>query len=88
MSAQINYVEILANSAKYGIMIKLWGHSSVGRAFEWHSKGLGFDSPCLHQNKKNRLNSALFRRFSFMVFNNFYYIFVYFVTTNVTIMPK
>ena len=27
----------------------LWGYSSVGRAFEWHSKGQGFDSPYLHQ---------------------------------------
>ena len=27
----------------------LWGHSSVGRALEWHSRGQGFDSPWLHQ---------------------------------------
>ena len=33
---------------KYVTMYWLWGHSSVGRAFEWHSKGQGFDSPCLH----------------------------------------
>ena len=26
-----------------------WGHSSVGRAREWHSRGRGFDSPWLHQ---------------------------------------
>ncbi len=26
-----------------------WGHSSVGRALEWHSRGQGFDSPWLHQ---------------------------------------
>ena len=25
-----------------------WGHSSVGRALEWHSRGQGFDSPWLH----------------------------------------
>src|SRR5690242_3515374 len=25
-----------------------WGHSSVGRAPEWHSGGQGFDSPWLH----------------------------------------
>ena len=25
-----------------------WGISSVGRAFEWHSKGQGFESPILH----------------------------------------
>ncbi len=25
-----------------------WGISSVGRAFEWHSKGQEFDSPMLH----------------------------------------
>jgi hypothetical protein len=24
------------------------GHSSVGRALEWHSRGQGFDSPWLH----------------------------------------
>ena len=28
-----------------------WGHSSVGRALEWHSRGQGFDSPCLHQSE-------------------------------------
>ncbi len=25
------------------------GHSSVGRALEWHSRGQGFKSPWLHQ---------------------------------------
>ena len=30
-------------------IIKFWGHSSVGRALEWHSRGQGSDSPCLHQ---------------------------------------
>ena len=24
---------------------KKWGYSAVGSAFEWHSKGQGFDSP-------------------------------------------
>src|SRR5690606_30529090 len=28
----------------------LRGHSSVGRALEWHSRGRGFDSPWLHQS--------------------------------------
>ena len=28
------------------------GYSSVGRAFEWHSKGQGFDSPYLHHKKE------------------------------------
>ena len=28
-----------------------WGISSVGRAFEWHSKGQGSDSPMLHFKK-------------------------------------
>ncbi len=28
------------------------GISSVGRAFEWHSKGQGFDSPILHHTMK------------------------------------
>jgi hypothetical protein len=27
-----------------------WGHSSVGRALEWHSRGQGFDSPWLHHH--------------------------------------
>src|SRR3954471_19084884 len=26
-----------------------WGHSSVGRALEWHSRGRRFDSAWLHQ---------------------------------------
>ena len=26
-----------------------WGHSSVGRALEWHSRGREFNSPWLHQ---------------------------------------
>ncbi len=26
-----------------------WGHSSVGRALQWHCRGQGFDSPWLHQ---------------------------------------
>src|SRR5436305_837858 len=30
--------------------VDLWGHSSVGRALEWHSRGRGFDSPWLHQS--------------------------------------
>ena len=25
------------------------GHGAVGSAFEWHSKGQGFESPWLHQ---------------------------------------
>ena len=29
-----------------------WGCSSDGRASEWHSEGQGFDSPQLHQHKK------------------------------------
>ena len=28
------------------------GISSVGRAFEWHSKGQGFESPILHHTMK------------------------------------
>jgi hypothetical protein len=27
------------------------GHSSVGRALEWHSRGRGFDSPWLHHRR-------------------------------------
>jgi hypothetical protein len=33
------------------------GHSSVGRALEWHSRGRGFDSPWLHQQKTPYSNS-------------------------------
>ena len=35
-----------------------WGISSVGRAFEWHSKGQEFDSPMLHKVKDLRQNSS------------------------------
>src|SRR4029079_11225764 len=28
---------------------RVWGHSSVGRALEWHSRGRRFDSDWLHQ---------------------------------------
>ncbi len=38
-----------------------WGHSSVGRALEWHSRGQGFDSPWLHQFSLQKLRiSAVF----------------------------
>ena len=30
-------------------MKNLWGYSAVGSAFEWHSKGQGFESPYLHK---------------------------------------
>ena len=30
--------------------LRNWGCSSSGRAFEWHSKGEGFESPQLHRN--------------------------------------
>ncbi len=29
--------------------IEIWGYSSVGRAFEWHSKGQRFETAYLHQ---------------------------------------
>ena len=32
--------------------LSLGGHSSVGRALEWHSRGQGFDSPWLHQGNR------------------------------------
>jgi hypothetical protein len=39
-----------------------WGHSSVGRALEWHSRGQGFDSPWLHHfiHKISMLRGLLF----------------------------
>ena len=33
-----------------------WGHSSVGRALEWHSRGRGFDSPWLHHHPLKMLD--------------------------------
>ena len=35
--------------AKRNRVEDVWGISAVGSAFEWHSKGQGFDSPMLHQ---------------------------------------
>jgi hypothetical protein len=32
------------------LLRNLWGHSSVGRALEWHSRGRRFDSAWLHQS--------------------------------------
>ena len=37
--------EVRSSSLRISI---IWGYSSVGRAFEWHSKGLEFDSRQLH----------------------------------------
>ena len=34
----------LTSRRKYSIISLLWGYSAVGSAFEWHSKGHGFDS--------------------------------------------
>src|SRR5262249_41996511 len=44
--------ELIASplSQKVAIGLAIWGHSSVGRAREWHSRGRGFDSPWLHQS--------------------------------------
>jgi isopentenyldiphosphate isomerase len=42
-------IKLLENSKIFKIfMDSQWGHSSVGRAFEWHSKGRRFDSAWLH----------------------------------------
>ena len=38
------------------------GISSVGRAFEWHSKGQEFDSPMLHRNPSQNGLRGIFRR--------------------------
>ena len=37
------------------------GISSVGRAFEWHSKGQEFDSPMLHKNPSQSSLRGIFR---------------------------
>ena len=36
------------------------GYSAVGSAFEWHSKGQGFDSPYLHQRKNHAIKRVFF----------------------------
>ena len=33
------------------ILCATWGYSSVGRAFGWHPKGQGFESPYLHHTR-------------------------------------
>src|SRR6202035_5177857 len=38
-----------SSGAKFSPPMSLWGHSSVGRALEWHSRGRRFDSDWLHQ---------------------------------------
>ncbi len=35
-----------------------WGHSSVGRALQWHCRGRGFDSPWLHQPSPLRASAG------------------------------
>ena len=47
--------------ARQVLLSGTWGISAVGSAFEWHSKGQGFDSPMLHQNSSTfRLKSFLY----------------------------
>src|SRR5262249_53640934 len=50
-SEAVGFVRILQRSRTRLIPTPrpAWGHSSVGRAVEWHSRGQGFDSPWLHQ---------------------------------------
>lgn len=39
----------------------MWGCSSIGRAFDWQSKGRGFESPQLHHSlNRNRPRKAGF----------------------------
>ena len=38
-----------------------WGHSSVGRALEWHSRGRGFDSPWLHHSSGGGIRDEYLR---------------------------
>lgn len=40
-----NHLFTLTNPKKYSTITELWGYSAVGSAFEWHSKGQGFESP-------------------------------------------
>ncbi len=37
----------------------VWGRSSAGRAFEWHSKGQGFEPPRLHLKSHNSFNAIV-----------------------------
>jgi hypothetical protein len=34
-------------------LVLTWGHSSVGRALQWHCRGLEFEPPCLHWGKNS-----------------------------------
>ena len=36
--------------------VRAWGIGAVGSAFEWHSKGQGFESPMLHQNPSENIS--------------------------------
>ena len=42
-------IRVMPNAAGSRHRGTRWGHSSVGRALEWHSRGRRFDSPWLHQ---------------------------------------
>ena len=45
-------------SARSGTRLsKVWGHSSVGRALDWQSRGRGFDPPWLHQYNSLQINN-------------------------------
>ena len=38
----------------------IWGISAAGSAFDWQSRGQGFDPPMLHQKKKADDESVFF----------------------------
>ncbi len=48
-----------------------WGISAVGSAFEWHSKGRGFESHMLHEGKSPENTGIICKC---RVFRGFYYI--------------
>ena len=51
--------------ARRGFENLIRGCSSVGRALEWHSRGRGFDSLQLHQEKRPLFRRPLFRQMFF-----------------------
>ncbi len=47
------------NTWAYGIFLLLWGCSSIGRAFDWQSKGSGFESHQLHHLLFRRMQAVV-----------------------------
>jgi hypothetical protein len=50
IAAPLSYIDVYPGASQSAA--GLWGHSSVGRALEWHSRGRRFDSAWLHQTNQ------------------------------------